>query len=515
MKFFNLMKSRYYIVIPLVIYLLLTAHHLTVPGLQMDELYHINASLGGVVEPQIGIYKEIKGIVIQLFPYLGALKAWIVGLSISIFGCNVYCIRLTEIFFGLLALYCIHLSFKNILDKKLVFLICLFLSIDSTFVFSTRIDSGPVTLMLILKSLVIFYFFKWIESKKLIYFLAIILFNFLGLYDKINFLFFSFSFLIASLVIYNKVIFSIVTTNLKKYFYCFLVILPVIVLVVIYYLYPVYKSDRNAPLILKSYIDYLSLILKTINGENVYSFLFNDNNVTSSYIFYVFFIVTIPGIYISINNLRQNIWVPFSKFFLFNVVQFLTLLLVLKSANSLHSFIHIVMFYPLHYILIVQSFFLICRQRKFLRVCSECCLIASLSINMTHYQRSLINKNENVLFSSAIYELGNRLNQLKFDSIICAEWGVTNPLLVLLNDKSKLHDFWSDFVYKDNYERLAFIRDKYVHNKNTIVISYSDDYGNVPDEQLIKYINFLSKEYDIEYIYDKNKTKIYTLYHLK
>lgn len=140
----------------------LAGRFISLPGLQYDEVLFVNAALGGVDDSFI--HKRIHGIPVMLLPYIGALKSFLYYLVFKLFGVSVESIRIPVIVISCMTLWVGFQMVRFLYSPGLACLFVLLLATDPAFIFQSKLDWGPVVLMMFFKMLALYWFFRFIRT---------------------------------------------------------------------------------------------------------------------------------------------------------------------------------------------------------------------------------------------------------------------------------------------------------------------------------------------------------------
>jgi hypothetical protein len=180
-------------------YLLFSLAHLSLPGLQYDEVLFTNAALGDVdgsfIEWKVRIFD--KNIPLMLMKYIGASKALIYAPIFRFIGMNAVTVRFPAVLLGLVSLILTYALLRRMLGTRTALVTLILLAADPSFIFSVKLDWGPVALMMVLKAASLYLLWRWLEGGKRGFLLAGSLLLGLGVYDKIIFAWYVVGLLIA------------------------------------------------------------------------------------------------------------------------------------------------------------------------------------------------------------------------------------------------------------------------------------------------------------------------------
>lgn len=180
-----------------VLYLFLASRSILLPGIEYDEAVQAPPAITLLKGQQPGSHNAmltltVAGISLPVMQveYAGSLKSYLLALTFGLFGCSVETMRLTVIFVGLLGLIFFALLVKDVFDRRTAVASILFISTDPSFILYCRQDWGPVAIAFALRMISLFCLYKWIRGRKAYQLICAFACIGLGLYDKVNFLWF-------------------------------------------------------------------------------------------------------------------------------------------------------------------------------------------------------------------------------------------------------------------------------------------------------------------------------------
>jgi hypothetical protein len=174
------------------------------PGLYYDELLFVPAAMGRHAAVQAP-YRSWLGIPLMIFPYIGALKAWIFAPIFRLFGVSALTIRLPVILISCGTLALGYAVVRRILSPAWAIAFTAACVVHPGFVFQTKVDWGPVVLMLFFKALCLYFLIKWLETPRLISWplIGVFVACSLGFFDKFNFVWFILAVAVATAAVYG------------------------------------------------------------------------------------------------------------------------------------------------------------------------------------------------------------------------------------------------------------------------------------------------------------------------
>ncbi|MFC1680532.1 ArnT family glycosyltransferase [Pseudomonadota bacterium] len=164
------------------------------PGVYYDEVILVNQAYQ-VLDGQFPLIGNV--------PYVGALKGYLHAPFVHFFPGSVFWLRAVPIGLSLITAIFYYLLIRDIFKspKTASVALALFL-LHPTLIFSTRVDDGPVSTLLLFEILVLYFLHKGIQTNQLWNFLLAGLFAGLGIWQKAYFLWLIFAlFLLAPFAI--------------------------------------------------------------------------------------------------------------------------------------------------------------------------------------------------------------------------------------------------------------------------------------------------------------------------
>lgn len=185
----------------LAVYVGLATYKLHLPGLYYDEMLFVGPAAGE--RP----YLKCFGLPLLIFPYIGALKSWIYTPIFALFGVSPVSIRLPAILISCGTLALGYSLVRRILTPGWAVAFTGACAIHPGFVLLTRVDLGPIALMLFLKALCLVLLFKWLEGPQRICW-SVFGVCLLGFFDKFNFIWFIVALAVSTSAVYGAEIFG-------------------------------------------------------------------------------------------------------------------------------------------------------------------------------------------------------------------------------------------------------------------------------------------------------------------
>jgi len=146
---------------------------------------------------------KFMGVPVLLMDYIGALKAWIYYPLVSVAPVTPGLIRYPAIFFGLSGAVLTGLAFQRLMGRGGL-LVGACLLFDPALLMHSRLDWGPTAVMFLLRGLLLWALACWIVDRRLRWLWLATVAAGLGIFDKLNFLWFASASAVALGVCYHR-----------------------------------------------------------------------------------------------------------------------------------------------------------------------------------------------------------------------------------------------------------------------------------------------------------------------
>jgi hypothetical protein len=194
----------------LVLFGVSTLSGLSRPGLQYDELLFVNAALPSDSPYQGFIHDRFLGIPTLVMPYIGALKSWLYAPIFAVFGVSTETIRIPVILVGAATIAVGFLFLRRLYGPWPAALFAILAGTDPTFAAMVKADWGPIALSAAFRVGALAAYFALIRTgaRRYMWLLAGTLF--LGLFNKVDFLWFIIGLAVAALAVHRSELLAIV-----------------------------------------------------------------------------------------------------------------------------------------------------------------------------------------------------------------------------------------------------------------------------------------------------------------
>ncbi len=464
----NLSKNFkiYTFLIGICLYLFFATWKLNIPGPYYDELLFVDTATS--FDPSLFIYKSFLGIPILLMSYIGALKAWIYAPIFNLLGVSIYSIRLPMILLGLGTLSIYFFILQKLVRQKLLFF-CSFLLLctDPAFSFVSRIDWGPNAIAHFLIALLFWQFLRYLKYGSPWMLLSIVITALLGVFEKLNFLWFLNGLLFAGFFCYRRELWGKFKLNKRPTVLILCLAMIIAIWLMIVWIIPAsqaLEADKPFTLLDKANNTYHQLRL-VLSSESIYSMVF-----ASSYPYAIQMILPVLlGVSILTLLIRKNEMIVLARFSLLISICILVQIWLTRSAGGPH---HLLLIWPLIWLVIILNSSAIICSYSYLRSPIYLIIFILLIGNILHgsYFITQINlaNSWRPSWSPAIYKLIEDLEQDPAEEIFCLDWGLATSIKALANlpVRTNIHDIWPSFWNKPKISRARNLRNL-IKSKNS------------------------------------------------
>lgn len=493
-------KANNVILILVATYLALSIIRIEHPGVNNDQLMFVNAATFN--PDNFFSWKSFHGVTTLVFPYIGALKSYLYIPIFYIFGVNIWSIRLPQILIIALAWIFLYKALNMAFNKKLALLAILFLCLDPSIIAYSRIDTGPTVIEFFLKTITIFLLYLYIKNKKLVFFFLIYPVLALGVFNKINFIWFINAFLASFILFYFKRFY----TDLKG----FGKLIPFLAIGIPYYfLFRIFSR-----LFRETAISY-KMSLAVISPQNIYDnlFILTKNFIgllsgdilfqniygfppTSVGIYSFFLVIVIIFIGLTLVFLKKNppSYQDKKSYYFILSITLLTVVQILLTKQAISPW-HIMITYPFITIIFASSILQIIDFIKWPKIKTMfwglitlmvCYLLIVNFIYITKYS----SPTKSVAYSSAIYDVIDFVKSSKA-KFICFDVDICNQLLSFNQQTNKYKEPFS-FIDADTYT-YSFIKlsNNFKTPNEFLYIGHSETNSHFPEfrKSFFRYLN--------------------------
>ena len=442
-------KTFLLVLIPIVFFLFLACFKIKYPGMQFDEIIFGNAAWGMIdgsfVSSKIGRFP------LYIVPYTGALKAYFFYPIFKLFGASVFSIRIPLILLGAGALFLNFWAFKKFAGRKIAFFTVLILSVDPSFINFMRQDVGPTVIEYFLKSLILLSLVIFLQKGKLKNLIFILFLAFLGVFNKLNFIWLINSLFFGVLICYFPVLknkFQNISQKkqVKILSWSFLGYFSLAG----FFLLVSYFNNLFGSLAFSTLPQKISFIFwrfrELVIGNAFYNYAMGDLASPLDF-WYLIFVLTIIAIGLLLVFLQRKKIKVFHLatfgFFLFVPITLFAQIVLTKEATAPW---HVFTLYPFFTFLLVFSLSLTSRfvflKSKNNQLIFYLAILAVFCFQIGKdfvYIKAYDTQTKNVAWSSAIYELSEYTKQSSAQ-FVSADWGIHNQILVFYGKSGKYEE---------------------------------------------------------------------------
>lgn len=425
---------------------------ITSPGLQYDEVLFVNVATG---EPINGLFvaKRILGVPIMLMGYIGALKAYLFYPIFKLFGVSPATIRWPVIVLALLTLGVAYAVARFSFSRWVSSLLVLTMAVDPAFMYMTKLDYGPVALMLFLKLSALLFALLTISTGSPRYLWGMSAACALGLYDKLNFIWFLLALVVAGGILFHGELAAAWRRDRWGFLLPLLLLVALTSVATVVLVIPQFAASQAeaswvTPLDRLRYV--LGLYARTMNGKALYLLVTKSPLATGSLTNAVV-CFGLVGLVVAIIRaarkaggvarlpLETRILGCHLLIFLLIVVQ----LLITKKAWGPH---HIMMLYPFQ-LFIVFGAAVSLAGTVGATAAAAVLVVSGLSVGAAYERGFRPTAELEPQWSPVVYDLVDYVNDRSADGIVSVDWGIHNQVWALGTPRTRTtsRDRWPQF----------------------------------------------------------------------
>lgn len=208
------LSTRIFVLLILIYAIFLACLKIDRPGFYYDELLFMNAATGA--KTNLFIARRIFGIPILLMKYIGALKSWIYYPIFSFFPVNAWTIRLPSIIIGTAGGLGLVIALRRGFGPAAALAGAVMILLDPTLLIHSRLDWGPNALMFFFRGALVLSLVQWIRTRNPGWVWPAITAILLGVFDKLNFLWFAFAALGSLAFFYTDMLLDFARTRPRQ-----------------------------------------------------------------------------------------------------------------------------------------------------------------------------------------------------------------------------------------------------------------------------------------------------------
>ncbi len=451
------------VVIAVVAYVLIALFHIRNPGLYYDESLFVNAALGAPDNDDFVSYR-IFGVPVMNFPYVGALKSFVYAPIFAIFGVSLLSIRLPAVLLSAGTIIMIYGLLGRFIPRWIAAVTTAFIAIDTAFVLMTRVDEGPIVLMLLLKVAAIYALVRSLQTNSWRFFSFSLVLLALGVWDKLNFIWIVVG-LGAASIVYWRALLRLWRTHPAIIFLSGAIFLAVMGFFYYSLIHPLLGWQSKPNLNLISRFGTISELCKqSFNGRFFCDWVFEHNVCRPAIcpiwlvpLSLIMAIISYAALRMKGGERRQadDTFIALAFF----VILYSTMLFEIVITSQAWAAHHIMVLWPFQYIIFAISLTILglaipveIRRSAIAVFLIGLCVWAGINTFRTIDMLCAFKTQPlKAIWSNEIYDLAKyvRAHGKEADSIISVDWGTHNQVSALVDAKlrKKCSDQWP--VYRD------------------------------------------------------------------
>jgi hypothetical protein len=461
------------------------------PGLQYDEALFINAATGARGDPDF-VYARLGRVPLLLMPYLGALKAGLYAPLFSVLGASVETVRLPVIGLSALTVALYFLCLRTMVAPALAFAGALALVLDPAFLFTTRLDWGPVALMMLLKLGALYALTPVLgpqSSRALGLFVACIL---LGVYDKLNFVWFALACIAAAVLVFPGRVRALCVPLRARTAVPIAILFAGLFLFAVFLIDPILDLDAAPATSLRTRtMRVLQLFRETFDGSYVYAMLFGTEPSSTSIAPTVFWAAAVVGVCKLPRALatdRPPEIAATARWFAFYLTTCLLIIAQIAATRQAIGPHHLMVLSPLPLTVVVLFLHAVRLTAKPLGSALAVLVMGGIVLTggrtvAEYHARLATPATRNPFWSEAIDDLSRTIEASGSSCIVIATWGLGTQLKALAARGHRRHyrDVWTWFAdYDRGSTESAGLIEQTLASQPCLLVSFAPAAGFSP-----------------------------------
>ncbi|MGN6645614.1 MAG: ArnT family glycosyltransferase [Cytophaga sp.] len=473
-------KYTYLVCFLLALYLAIACYKLDSPGMQYDELLFVNGALHNRADNSF-VRMAVGDFPVLLMAYIGALKSYLYYPILNTIDVSVWSIRLPAILITMGSLFVIYTILCKIFFRRLALMELCILVLDPSFIYMTRLDVGPNVLELFTKCMACLFFCRYFyEKADLKYLIFGSIFLALGLFNKLNFLWFINAFYATVFILHfssiKKAILQRDLSTLKPY----LVMTTVYVGFIMYFIWIAVSfelADVPGASIADKFFNKFWQIRDVLNGKAFLGYIYGigNNTINNSILVFYFLIISIGAI-LNIFITQNEFIIRYKKIFtallliiVFDVIQ----MLLTRQANAPWHAFTIYPFFTVLLVYSIYSIYVVLHQHKHIAklICGlvfSVIIIYQVSV-IAAYTRVLGTPVKNIAWSEKVNELIQYTKE-KDGVFISLDWGIHTALISFDHKKDKYYECFPFFNATSTSEEKKEYKERYFSDPSSVII---------------------------------------------
>jgi hypothetical protein len=479
------------------IFVSLAAYRIQLPGLYYDELAFVNAAQGGA--DNTFIHMRLGSVPFLIFPYMGALKAWIYAPVFRFFGVSALTIRLPAILLAAVTLLIFFQTLRAKLGAVLAIIAVWIMAVDPVNLFPSRLDWGPTVLTHFFQAAILALWFSYRDKPRPWKIVLICICAGLGFFDRFNFIWLLSAFAIGICLCYPDSLQNLWVST-PRFTRWVAIILALLALGIMLYL--ILPLLLNVPHPTRAYTTNLQVkwhgLVYTLSGAAVAYFIFE--NPAGIIRFAAYWLIVVDGflalacLFLPMSNAlaREN---RKNGLFCFLIAFLIFLQIVITpQAGGPHHYSMIFPWPLLAFAFLGKSVYTQFAAKNFrylggvlLGSAAVCLFVVNVHNSAEYLSHFGATPHYNPRWSPEIYSLSHYVNKhgFKAKSIICVDWGLHTQLHALAPKelRRRLHDDWPTFQtlsQKDKESQTAALNYIFPEGKS-LAVTFAPSKETFPD----------------------------------
>jgi hypothetical protein len=484
---------------------------IALPGLDYDELTFVNAATGG--ESTMFVTQRVFGIPVMVMDYYGALKAYLYAPIFALFGASAATIRWPVILLSCISLGLIYALGRLSFGALAAAILTVTAAVDPVFIWLTKVDYGPIVLMMVLKLGALYAFYRALLARSATPLWIVAVCCALGVFDKLNFIWFVIALGAAALTLFPRELAAIYRRGRLAFLAPVAVLATTMTAAGVAVIAPLFAATQRASggLGLLDRIRWVAgRYARTMDGREVYAFVTGTTLERPGIVDWITLVAVaaLLGLWLArawrrarggLRPFRLTLRERFVAAYVVMFVVIIAQIVVTKRAGGPH---HQMMTYPFHFMLIVAAATWLVRSasrprrrldiRRHLfaaRTVAALALVAliasELSVSRAYAEAFTAEDRVTVRWSPEIYDLAEYLNGQRADRIVFADWGMQNQVYALGTDhtRSASRDLWLAFRRPGAPEHEAELLANDFRGRSVLVVLHPRGEEMVPGAQ--------------------------------
>ena len=430
-------------------------HAVALPGLDYDELLFVNAATGG--ESASFIYRRLFGVPVLLMNYIGALKAYLFAPIFALLGVSAATIRWPAIVISMASIVLTYALARLSLRPGAAATAAALVALDPVFVMLTKVDWGPIVLMMPLKLVALYCLYRALAGGSPALLWGTAAACALGVFDKLNFIWFVLALVPTTLLLFRPELASMYRRDPARLLAPVATLFVVALAMGLRQIAPLFLETQEADRSITARIPALiAAYAGAMDGRVVYQWMTDSPLPHPTLVNYA----TLVGLAVLGLTGRQRARTARSsprlalgdRFVLGYGVLFALILaqiVITERAGGPH---HMMMLFPFHLLLLTAGLAELAGTTSRLRRGGALLLLVALALSDLRVTRAyaLVYQAEERLrprLSPVIYQLSAFLNREPPDRINFVDWGMHNQVYALGTDRTRraCRDLWMAF----------------------------------------------------------------------